>query len=299
MSLNIRMIEEKSVIILSATAAFFTIFLLIVILGTITIRGLPAIDVKYLTSAEIDVQGYGSALGNALIGTILLSTLSVIIATPFALCTAIYLKKYAKENYLTKSIRLLIEMFSGTPSIVVGVVGLILICYYLKPISGGWSLISASTSLAILILPVIERTIEEAVNTVPGDIEHASYALGANKWETISKIVIPYAISGIVTGVIFGIARAAEESAVVILTTGYSQYFPTIGVGHNDKLLFGVQVFPFQEQVGSLTISIYNAVQMPTMASTSSAFKAAFVLIITVLIINMAARLIIWRWKIG
>ena len=299
MSVKTRMIEEKAVIILSGAATVFTVLILIFIIGTITVRGLPSINLKYLTNSEINAQGYGSAIGNALVGTILLSTLAVIIATPLALCAAIYLKKYAKDSNITRSIRLLIEMFSGTPSIIVGVVGLILICYYLKPITGGWSYMSASIALAILILPVLERSIEEAISTVPIEVENASYAVGATKWDTISRITIPYAISGILTGVIFGVARAAEESAVVLLTTGYSQYFPTFGIGHNPNLLFGIQVFPFQDQIGSLSIAIYNAYELPTQESTASGFSAAFVLIVIVLLINLIARVIIRRWKIG
>ena len=299
MSVRSRMIEEKAVIILSGAAAVFTALILIFIIGTITVKGLPSINLKYLFSSESDVQQFGGAIGNAFVGTILLSTLSVTIATPFALSTAVYLRKYAKDNNVTKTIRLLIEMFSGTPSIVVGIVGLILICYYLRPITGGWSLISGSIALAILILPVLERAIEEALRTVPIEIEDASYALGADKWGTIRRVTIPYSISGILTGVVFGVARSAEESAVIILTTGYSQYFPSLGIGQNPKLLFGVQIFPFQEQVGSLSLAIYNVFQYPMSDSKSSAFPAAFVLIVTILIINLIARVIIRRWKIG
>src|SRR5271157_1990681 len=120
MSVRSRMIEEKAVIILSGAAAVFTALILIFIIGTITVKGLPSINLKYLFSSESDVQQFGGAIGNAFVGTILLSTLSVTIATPFALSTAVYLRKYAKDNNVTKTIRLLIEMFSGTPSIVVG-----------------------------------------------------------------------------------------------------------------------------------------------------------------------------------
>lgn len=299
MSIRSRMMEERLIILLSGAATIVTALMLIVIIGSIAIKGLPGINLKYLTSAEVDVHGYGSAIGNALIGTIYLSALSVIIATPLALCVAIYLKKYARDNGITRILRLLIEMFSGTPSIIIGIVGLILICYYLKPISGGWSLLSASVSLAILIMPVLERSIEESIGTVPAEIEEGSYALGATKWDTIRRITVPYAMSGILTGVVMGVGRSAEESAVVLLTTGYSQYFPTYGICHNDKLLFGLQIFPFQDQIGSLSIAIYNGYQLPTQVSQDNAFSAAFVLIMVVLLINLIARLIIRGWKIG
>jgi phosphate transport system permease protein len=299
MSVRSRRLEEKIFIILSGASAIFTAFILIVILGTITISGLPSINLQYLTSAEASLQGAGSGVANAIIGTIYLSLFSVAISLPLALSLAIYLKRYAKDTYVTRFIRLLIEVFSGTPSIIVGVVGLILICLYLKPITGGWSLLSGSIALAILILPVVERSIEVAIDTVPLELEDASYALGANKWHTIRGITLPCAISGIIAGTVFGIGRAAEESAVVALTTGYSQYMPEYSIGHNSKLLFGIQIYPFQDAIGSLPMAIYNSFQYPMFESSGGGFRAAFILILIILIINMSARLILRRWKIG
>jgi phosphate transport system permease protein len=102
-----------------------------------------------------------------------------------------------------------------------------------------------------------------------------------------------------VTGVVFGVARAAEESAVVLLTTGYSQYLPSIGIGQNSKLLYGIQILPLQAPVGTLSIAVYNGFELPSEQSASSTFSAAFVLIMVILIINFIARVIIRRWKIG
>lgn len=297
MSIKSRRFEEKVILFLSGASAIFVALILVLILGTVTIKGLPSVNLHYLTTSEQDSNGFGTAVGNALVGTIYLSTLSVALATPFALCTAIYLKRYAKDTVITRTIRLLIEMFSGTPSIVVGLVGLIILSYYLKSITGGWSLISGAVAVAILILPVIERSIEEAIGTVPIDLEHASYALGADKWNTVRRVTIPYAISGILTGVILGVGRSAEESAVVLLTAGYTQFFPSFGIGHNPKLLFGIDISPLQDTIGTLPIAIYNSFQYPTLVGPSSGFADAFILIVVVLLINLVARIVLWRFK--
>jgi ABC-type amino acid transport system permease subunit len=185
-------------------------------------------------------------------------------------------------------------VLSGTPSIVLGIFGLLVLVYYLKPITGGYSLISGSIALTILIVPVIERSIEEAVHTVPHDLEEGSYALGATKWETTRFITIPSALAGIVTGIILGLGRAAEESAVVILTAGYTQFMPEFTFRPNDKLLFNTKIYPFQDLIGSLPYSVYHAYENSNVIPLSNGFAAAFILIMIILFINIIAKMVFW-----
>jgi phosphate transport system permease protein len=195
------------------------------------------------------------------------------------------------------TLRFFIDVLSGTPSIVLGIFGLLFLVVYLKPFTGGFSLLSGGIALAILILPVIERSIEEAIYTVPAFLEEGSYALGATQWDTIKRIVIPFAMSGIITGIILGIGRAAEESAVVMLTAGYTQFMPQVGIRANSKLLFGVQVMPFQDLVAILPVSVYHSYEFGKLMPISNGFAAALVLIVIVMAINAVARLVLWRWK--
>ncbi len=299
MELKARRLEEKISIVITCAAALITSLLLVLIIGKIAIEALPALSLYFLTTPEVKTPGYGQAIANAIVGTISLSLLSVIFATPIAIGTAIYLKRYSTENFATRSMSFMLDILSGMPSIVLGVFGMLFIVIYLKPLTGGFSLLSGALAMAIMIVPVIERAAEEAISTVPRDLEDGSYALGGTKLTTIKKITIPFALSGIMTGIVLGIGRSAEESAVVILTAGYSQFYPALEVLANPKMPFGIQLGPFQEPVGVLSISVYNMFQFPNIVPEANGFATALVLIAIVMIINMIARLIIWRWKIG
>lgn len=286
-------------IIVTGAASAATALVLIYIIGTIAINALPSINLNFILRSEYDARGFSLAIGNALIGSIILSTLAVALATPLSLGTAIYMRKYAKPGKITETLRLVIEILSGTPSIVFGVVGLIVLSFYLHAYTGGWSLASGAIALAVLIFPFIERTIEEAISTVPYELENASYAMGATKWKTVTRIVVPYCTGGIATGVVLGVGRAAEESAIVLLTTGYSQFYPVLGISSSDKLVFNSMVSPLQEPIGTLPIAIYNSFSYPNIIPLSNGMAAALVLIIMVFSINLSARLILWRWKMG
>jgi len=283
----------------SYMSAALTVLILIVILGTITVKGLPALNLGFIFSSESEVEGFGGAIGNAVVGTVFLSLFSTILATPLAIGTAVYLTKYSKGGIISRSLSFLLDVMSGTPSIVLGIFGLLLLVFYMRTFTGGFSFISGSIALAILILPVIERATEEAINRVPTDIEDASYSLGATRWETIKFVTLPYALTGILTGIVLSIGRAAEESAVVILTAGYSQFFPEYGVSPSDKLIFGVKIAPFQDLIAALPITVYHSFEFPHLVSISEGFAAAFVLIVIVMVINAATRLIVWRRRIG
>lgn len=283
----------------SYLAAAITVLILVGILGKITLEALPALSLEFVLTPESDISGFGGAIGNAVVGTILLSVFSTLLATPFAVGTAIYLKRYAKGGIFVRIFSFLIDVLSGTPSIVLGIFGLLFLVIYMRSITGGFSLISGTIALAILILPAIERAAEEAIDTVPRELEEASYALGATKWQTIRDITIPSALSGIVTGVVLGTGRAAEESAVVILTAGYSQFMPELKALPNENLIFGLKLYPFQDLVGALPIAVYHGFEFPNLVSPSEGFAAAFVLIIIVMLINAATRLIVWRRRIG
>jgi phosphate transport system permease protein len=284
---------------LSHLSAILIFIALVLILGSITIKAIPSLSLDFIIIPESSQPQLGGSVGNALAGTILLSVFSTLLAAPVAIGTAIYMKRYAKDGLAVRSFSFLIDVLSGTPSIIMGIFGFLVFVYYMQAITGGFSLISASIALAILILPVIERATEEAIDSVDEDIEAGSYALGATKWDTIRKITIPSALSGILSGIILGTGRAAEESAVVLFTAGYSQFYPEFKVAASDKLLFGIKVYPFQDLVGSLPLTIYNAYQKPHLVSQSEAFAAAFVLIVVVLIINATLRLIVWKRRIG
>lgn len=299
MGTAMRRLEERFFIVICGFAALITSILLILIIGKIALEALPALNLHWLLTSEVDTPGLCQGIANAVAGTILLSILSVVIATPFAVGTAIYLKKYAGESKFTQVVRFMLDVLAGTPSIVLGAFGLLMLVIYMRFITGGFSLLSGGIALSILIMPVIERAAEEAIHTVPRDLEEASYALGGTRWDTIKRIVIPYALPGIITGVILGIGRAAEESAIVVLTAGYTQFFPELSIQPNPHLLFGLKIAPLQDLVGTLPIAVYHAFEFSNIVPRANGFAAALVLIVIVMLINLSARVILWKWKIG
>lgn len=294
-----RIFKEQFFKTICYLAGITTALILVFILGEIFLRGLPSLTFQFLITPESGAKGLGGGIANAIIGTILLSVASTILATPLAVGTAVYLKRYAKNGRIVRTLRFMIDVLSGTPSIVLGIFALMFLVIYMRYLTGGFSLIAGSIALAILILPVIERSTEESIETVPREIEEASYALGANKWDTIRLITIPYATTGIITGVVLGLGRAAEESAVVILTAGNSQFLPMFKVVPEPRFIFGMQIFPLQYPVGSLPLTIYKSFHSPHLVPVSEGFAAAFVIIVIVMIINLTTKLILWRRKIG
>lgn len=282
---------------ISLACASFTVFMILFIILKIFIEALPSLSLDFLLTTEAQKEGFGGAIANAIVGTILLSTLSTIVAFPIALCTAIYLSEYSKENVFTKLIRFVIDVLSGTPSIVIGSLGLIVFVIYMKSYTGGFSLLSGIMAMVILIVPVMERYAEEAIKLVPKHLREAGYALGITKWQMIKGIVIPSALPGIISGALLSLARAAEESAVVVLTAGYSQFMPEFGIERREDLATGFGINPLHQRVGTLPIAVYHGYEFPQLVSRSEAFASAFVLIVFVMVINIIARLYVKRFK--
>jgi len=277
---------------LSFVLTVLAIGILFAIIAQVFLYGLPSLTPYFIFTPESETPGLGQGIANAIVGSVFLATLATILAIPLAITTAIYMQKYAPDNRITATLRFFIEVLSGTPSIVIGAFGLLVLVTYLKPFTGGFSLIAGSIALAILTIPVIERTIEDSIATCPADLEEGSYALGANKWQTIWNIVLPYAMSGIFTGIVLGFGRAAEESAVVILTAGYSQFLPEFTIRHNEKLFMATKIYPIQDLIGSLPYAVYHGYENANVIPISNAFACAFILICIVLTINLSAKIL-------
>jgi phosphate transport system permease protein len=282
----------QSVCLMTTLAAVGILFLIIIEIFT---NGLPSLSLYFIMTPENATPGMGQGIANAIAGTIIISLCATILAAPFGFGTAVYMKRYAKDSGITRAFRFLLEVLSGTPSIVLGVFGFLVFVIYMKKITGGFSLIAGSLALAILIMPVIERAIEDAIDRVPWELEEGSYALGANKWQTIWGVTVPSAFSGILTGFTLAFGRAAEESAIVVLTAGYTQYMPEFAIHAGSDAIGTLKAYPFQDQVATLPYTVYHAFQNQVMVKPSSGFAAAFVLIMIVLIINIAGRMLLER----
>ena len=195
-------------ITIASIIPIFTIILYIIF------KGLPAITWEFLT--EIPKKGMrAGGIFPAIVGTFYLTLGTIAISVPFGIFTGIYLVEYAKDNFLTRLINLSIINLAGIPSIIYGLFGMSLFVIHLKL---GVSILSGSLTLGIMCLPVIIASTREALLNIPISLRESSLALGATKWETISKIILPSATPGILTGIILSISRAAGETAPIMLT---------------------------------------------------------------------------------
>jgi len=208
--------SERVVKVLIWAAAVFVMAVLLFIVIYILIRGIPVISWSFLTEMPHSMGREGGIV-STVVGTLLVTTVAVLIAAPFGIGTAFYLAEYTREGLITRIIRFCAESLAGIPSIVYGLFGFIFFVIYLDL---GWSVLSGGLTLAFMILPTIIRTSEEAILAVPKIYREVSFSLSATKTQTIFKVVLPSALRGIANGLILGIGRCIAETAAIMLTAG-------------------------------------------------------------------------------
>ena len=252
-------------------AAGVAIALLVGIMGYVFVRGLPQVSWQLLSTVQSSLKGTFGILGN-IINTIYIIVITLIIAAPIGIGSAIYLNEYAKPGKLVRTIEFTTEILSGIPSIIFGLFGMVFFGMTLKL---GYSVLTGSFTLTLMVLPLITRNTQEALKTVPDSYRSGALGIGATKWYMIRTILLPSAAPGILTGVILSIGRIVGESAALLFTAGSGFQLP--------KNLFG-KLF---ESSGTLTIQLYLSMQK---AKYDQAFGIAVVLLIIVLVINLLTR---------
>lgn len=250
-------------------SAAITLLILVIILGFILIKGMRVISFDFLFG------GY-SATGTSGILPMTITTLytvllALLIGTPIGILAAIYLQEYAKQGSIVKFIRFSTEILAGIPSIIYGLFGSIFFVIMLKM---GYSILAASLTLAIMILPVIIRTTEEALKTVPESYKEASLALGGTRFQTLYKVIIPSAMPGILSGVILSIGRIIGESAAILLTAGTAVALPKSVM--NSARTLTVHAYLVTKEQGNIEL----------------AAGIGIVLIVIILILNLLSRFI-------
>jgi phosphate transport system permease protein len=254
-------------------AAILTMALLVLIVGVIMLRGLPFVSWEFLTGTPENLGRDGGILPTIL-GTIVLGLVALLIATPLGVGSAIYLTEYTYPSRLTRAIRFGTESLAGVPSIIFGLFGFIFFVNYLQM---GWSILAGGLTLALMVLPTIIRTAEEAILTVPHAYRDVGYSLGATRWEMVTTAVLPSALPGIVTGIILSFGRAVSETAAVIFTAGTALNLP---------------VSPFSPV---RTMAVHFYILAVEGISLEKAYATGAVLIITILLINIAANVLVTR----
>jgi phosphate transport system permease protein len=205
---------QRLVFTLLTLAVILTTLPIVIVVAYITLAGLPAISIEFLTAVPHDGMRAGG-IWPAIVGTVYLTLGTGVIAVPLGIAAAIYLSEYAKDNPFTRAIRIAIINLAGIPSVVYGLFGLGLFVLFLQ---FGTSILAGCLTLSIMTLPVIISTAEEALRAVPQSFRVVSISLGGTKWQTIWRVVLPQALPGILTGVILGLERAAGETAPILFT---------------------------------------------------------------------------------
>jgi len=204
------------------SVGILAILILVVIIGYILYNGLPQFSLEFIFGEPVG-SGESGGIWPMIVSSFYVTFIALIVATPLGVLAAIFLAEYAGENNLVKAIRFAAETLASIPSIVFGLFGLTFFVVYLQM---GFSVLSGGLTLALMAIPTILRTAEVSIESVPQSYKEGSLALGASKWQTIYRVVLPAAIPGITTGVILGMARAIEETAAILYTVGASLAIP-------------------------------------------------------------------------
>lgn len=256
-------------------SGILTVLILLVIIGYILYNGLPVISLEFLFSDPVD-SGRSGGIFPMIISSLYVTLVAIIIATPLGVGAAIYLSEYAGENYIVKLIRFGAETLASIPSIVFGLFGLAFFVIYLGL---GWSVLSGGLILALMALPTILQVSEVSLEAVPKSYREGSFAIGATKWQTIYRVVLPAAIPGITTGVILGLARAISEAAAILFAVGASLEVPI-------SILDPARPLPLHLYIlATEGISLENA------------YGTAAVLVILVLVITVVTNTLVDRYS--
>ena len=260
--------------LLFAFSALLSVVVLIVLLVDLVKRGLPYLDLQFFTSFPSRFAAKSGILP-AMLGSVWIIVLTAVISIPISVGAAIYLEEYAEDNWLTRLINLNISNLAGIPSIVYGILGLTV---FVRALELGRSILSGALTMSLLIMPILIVASQEAIRNIPDSLRHGSYALGATKWQTIHRMVLPSAMPGILTGIILAVSRALGESAPLLLVGAFA-YVGSLPKSPMDSFIV-------------LPIQIYTWMSKPSADFKDVTAAAILVLLALLLLLNLTAIII-------
>lgn len=264
-----RKLKDNLFLSLFWLSAIITVSILVIIIGFIFVKGLKNVNLNFIFG-KYTPNGKGGIFP-MLVTTLYTVGLTLMIATPIGILAAVYLQEYAKQGPFVKSIRFATESLAGIPSIIYGLFGSL---FFVVSLKFGYSILAGSMTLAIMVLPVIIRTTEEAIKTVPPSYKEASLGLGATRFQTLYKVIVPSAMPGVLAGVILAIGRIVGESAAVLLTAGTVAALPS----------------GFTSSARTLTVQAYLVTKESGNIELASAIGV--VLIVIIFLLNISARFV-------
>ena len=264
----------------SLLAVLFLAFIIIYVLS----KGIKSVTPQFLTTVTSVRKGTVGIAGN-IVNTLLIILLTMLIATPIGVGAAIYLNEYAKPGKFVQIIEFATEVLSGIPSIIFGLFGMM---FFGETLGLGYSILTGSLTLILMVLPLITRNTQEALKTVPNGYRNGAIGLGAGKWYMIRTILIPSSMPGIITGVILAIGRIVGESAALLFTAGSAKLLPKGFLGIFEKIF---------QSGGTLTIQL--DLSATSEGDFDTAFGIAVVLLVIVLLINMATKALTKKFDVS
>jgi phosphate transport system permease protein len=265
-----RKLESTVMTTITALCAIFAIAVLVIILSYIAAKGLASISFQFLTDTPKPV-GEGGGIGNAILGSAMMTVLASVIGLPVGIGAGVYLAELG-NNYYGKAVRFVADTLIGIPSIIVGIFIYTLVVLPMGRQSG----LAGGIALAIIMIPIVARTTEEMIRLVPNSMREAALALGAPQWRVTWNVVLPAAASGIATGTMLAIARVSGETAPLLFTALNSRFYN----------------FFFDQPTSSLTVQIYNFATGPFDIEHQMAWAATLVLVGLILLINIGVRIL-------
>ena len=263
-------------------AAVLVIALTVGVIGLVLVRGIPHISWEFLSTTASVLKGTDGILP-AILNTLYVILLTLLIVLPLGVGAAVYLTEYASNRKLIEVIEFTNETLAGIPSIIYGLVGMLV---FAQTMGFKTCLLSGSLTLVVMNLPTIIRTTQESLKTVPQGYREGAMGLGAGKWHTIRTILLPSAMPGIITGVILAIGRIVGESAALLFTAGSAGMLPKVASGYFSKIM---------QSGGTLTIKLYLAATSE--GKFDQAFGIAVVLLVIVFLINILTKVLAKKFQ--
>jgi phosphate transport system permease protein len=255
--------------------AALAVLVLMLILVYVAIMGLPALNLAFFTQRPLPAGEVGGGVLPAIMGTLEMLGVAALIGVPLGMGTAIYLAEYGHGNF-ARSVSFLIDLIAGLPSIVIGV---FIWAWLVRHVVGHFNGFAGGVALAVIMIPIVTRTVEETLRLVPDPLREASLGLGIPRWKTILKVVLPTARAGIITGVVLSIARAGGETAPLLLTALGNQFF-------------SLDLF---QPMAALPVQIYTYARSPYADWQVKAWGAALILIVLIGVLSLLSRWAVTR----
>jgi phosphate transport system permease protein len=272
-----RRLKERVLGVLATLAALLAVSVLVIVVAEIAIKGSKAINVDFFTKVPAVFGQGGGGIAPAIVGSAILLAWASAIAVPVGVLVAIYVSEFAPPR-IARTVRMTLDMLTGVPAIIVGifVFGLLVKGKHQSGYAG-------SFALAILMVPIISRSVQEVLALVPRSLREASLALGVARWRTVLSVVLPQTIGGIITGTVLGVARAAGETAPLLFTCSVAPNAITTDAS---------------QAVASLPVTIFTYSESPDPADHAKAWAASLILIVFVLVLSVGARsAFAWRLR--